>query len=237
MDEKITRIEQKVTSNEQKVSSNKQKLTSNEQRLTSNEQNVTSNEQNVTSNEQNLTCNKQKLTSNEQIVTSNEQKLMSNDHKVTSNEQKVMRNEQNVTYNEHKVTNNEQKVQPPQFNEDFVKHYNEESDEGFFLEVHVQYFEKLHHIHNDLAFLPERMKIKKVEKLVVNLHDKTEYVLHIKNLKRVWNHDLVLKKFIEWLNLIKILIKTIYWYNYFSIRTLVSVLVSELFSIRTKLSY
>ena len=46
-----------------------------------------------------------------------------------------------------------------QFNEDFIKNYNEESDEGFFLEVDVQYLEKLYEIHNDLLFLPERMKI------------------------------------------------------------------------------
>ena len=28
-----------------------------------------------------------------------------------------------------------------QFNESFIKNYNEESDEGYFLEVDVQYFE------------------------------------------------------------------------------------------------
>ena len=35
----------------------------------------------------------------------------------------------------------------------------------------------------NLPFLPERMKIDKVEKLATNLHDKTEYVTHIRNLK------------------------------------------------------
>ena len=35
-----------------------------------------------------------------------------------------------------------------QFNEDFIKSYNEESDEGYFLEVDVQYPEKLHELHN-----------------------------------------------------------------------------------------
>ena len=60
-----------------------------------------------------------------------------------------------------------------QFNEDLIKNYNEESDEGYFFEVDVQYPEKLHEIHNELSFLPERMKIEKVEKLVANLHDKT----------------------------------------------------------------
>ena len=38
------------------------------------------------------------------------------------------------------------------------------------------------------------MKIEKVEKLVVNLHDKTEYVIHIRNLKQALNHGLVSKK-------------------------------------------
>ena len=42
--------------------------------------------------------------------------------------------------------------------------------------------------------MPERMKIKKVEKLVANLHDETEYVTHIRNLKQALNHGLVLKK-------------------------------------------
>ena len=75
-----------------------------------------------------------------------------------------------------------------QFNEDLIKSYNEESDEGYFLEVDVQYPEKLHELHNDLPFLPEKMKIEKVEKLVANLHDKTEYVIHKRNLKHALNH-------------------------------------------------
>ena len=31
-----------------------------------------------------------------------------------------------------------------QLNEDFIKNYNEESDEGYFIEFDVQYLEKLH---------------------------------------------------------------------------------------------
>ena len=80
-----------------------------------------------------------------------------------------------------------------QFNEDFLKNYNEESDTGYFLEVDVQCTEKLHELHNDLQVLLERMKIEK-ENLVVNLHDKTEYVIQIRNLKQALNHGLVLKK-------------------------------------------
>ena len=50
------------------------------------------------------------------------------------------------------------------FDESFIESCNEESDKGYFLEVDIQYPEKLHH--NDLPFLPERMKIEKVEKLI-----------------------------------------------------------------------
>ena len=45
-----------------------------------------------------------------------------------------------------------------QFNEDFIKIYNEESDEGYFQDIGIQFPEKLHEIHNDLQFLSERMK-------------------------------------------------------------------------------
>ena len=74
------------------------------------------------------------------------------------------------------------------------KYYYEEGDEGYFREVDVQYLEKLHELHNYLPFLPEKMKIEKVENLVVNLHDKIDHVLHIGNLKQALNHSSVLKK-------------------------------------------
>ena len=38
------------------------------------------------------------------------------------------------------------------------------------------------------------MKIENVEKFVTNLHSKTEYVIHIRNLKHALNHGLILKK-------------------------------------------
>ena len=85
-------------------------------------------------------------------------------------------------------------METSQFNESFIKSYNEESDEGYFFEVDVQYLEKLHGLHNDLPFLPERNEIEKVEKLVATLLDKTEYVMGIKILKQTLNNRLVLKK-------------------------------------------
>ena len=38
------------------------------------------------------------------------------------------------------------------------------------------------------------MKLEKVKKLVANLHDKTEYLIRIRNLKQALNHGLILKK-------------------------------------------
>ena len=81
-----------------------------------------------------------------------------------------------------------------QFNEDFIKNYNEESDKECFLEVDVQYFKKSQELHNDLPFLHKRMKIEKVEKLITNAHDKIEYVIQIRKLKQALNQGLVLEK-------------------------------------------
>ena len=78
-----------------------------------------------------------------------------------------------------------------QFNEDFIKNYNEKSDKGYFLEANIQYLETFHELHKDLSVLQERMKF--VERFVANLHDKTEYVIRIRNLKQTLNHGLVFK--------------------------------------------
>ena len=51
-----------------------------------------------------------------------------------------------------------------QFDKDFIKNYNKDSDERHFLEVDVQYPKTLHDLHNDLPYLPERMKGEKVKK-------------------------------------------------------------------------
>ena len=49
--------------------------------------------------------------------------------------------------------------------------YYDDSHEQCFFENNIEYPENLHKIHNDLPFLIEKMKIKKAEKLVANLHD------------------------------------------------------------------
>ena len=52
----------------------------------------------------------------------------------------------------------------------------------------------LDNLHNDLPFLLKRIKNEKFENFVANLHDKTGYVIHKKNLKQVLSYGLVLKK-------------------------------------------
>ena len=46
-----------------------------------------------------------------------------------------------------------------------MKNYNEESDKWYFFDVDDQYTGKLYELHDDLPFLPERMKIEKWESL------------------------------------------------------------------------
>ena len=55
----------------------------------------------------------------------------------------------------------------------------------------------LHELHNNLPSLPERMTIGRFEMSVTNLHDKTEYVTQIRNLKQALNQGLILKK-VHW---------------------------------------
>ena len=80
----------------------------------------------------------------------------------------------------------------------------DDDDEGYILEVDLHYPSKLHDLHNDYPLAPEKMKISSemlspychdlskglqlcgdaVSKLVPNLRDKTNYVVHYRNLKQ-----------------------------------------------------
>ena len=66
--------------------------------------------------------------------------------------------------------------------------------EDIFMKLVSQQLYKLHGLDNDLPFLRERIKIEKDQRFVANLHDKSEYVIHIGNLNKASNHRLVLKK-------------------------------------------
>ena len=76
------------------------------------------------------------------------------------------------------------------FNEDFIKHYNEKSDEGYFLEVEILSTQINYGV---LPFLPERRKLEKVEKLVCGIKDKEKYVIQIRALKQALNNGLKLE--------------------------------------------
>ena len=64
------------------------------------------------------------------------------------------------------------------------------TDKGYLLEVDVSYPKELHNPHNDLPFMCERMEINGVEKLVPNLRDKKNYVIHIQALNQALQHRL-----------------------------------------------
>ena len=77
---------------------------------------------------------------------------------------------------------------------EFISRKASEENKGYLLEVDVGYPKKLHDKHNDLPFLPEKMPIGKVDKLVPNLNDKEKYVVHINTLDQALKHGLILKK-------------------------------------------
>ena len=53
------------------------------------------------------------------------------------------------------------------FTEDFIKNYDENSDEGYILEVDIEYPKQLIGSHMELPFLPGRRKLKKLKNLFV----------------------------------------------------------------------
>ena len=68
------------------------------------------------------------------------------------------------------------------------------TNKGYLLEVNVSYPRDLHNSHNDLPFMCERMEIGRVQKLVPNLHDKKNYVIHIQAPNQALKHGLILER-------------------------------------------
>ena len=84
-----------------------------------------------------------------------------------------------------------------------VNSIGEESSIGYILEVDLKYPDKLHVLHNDYPLAPEKIgiphdmlsdsykriadeyeiKVGEVEKLIPNLGEKTDYVLHYRNIQ------------------------------------------------------
>ena len=76
----------------------------------------------------------------------------------------------------------------------FVKDYDKNNNKGYIFDVDIDYPSKLQDLHSDLPFLPERMSINNTKKLVCNLNDKKNDIVHINVLKQALDHGLKLKK-------------------------------------------
>ena len=77
---------------------------------------------------------------------------------------------------------------------DFIKNYDENSDIGYLLYVDIIYPHTLRDKHSDLLFLPDRMFVSKVNKLICSEYDKTNYSVHILALQQALKHGLILTK-------------------------------------------
>ena len=80
------------------------------------------------------------------------------------------------------------------FNEGFIKNYDENGNIGHFRELNIDYPKELFNLHQDLPFLRESKKVNKVEKLICSIENKEKYVIYIRSLKQALNHSLKLKK-------------------------------------------
>ena len=78
-----------------------------------------------------------------------------------------------------------------QFNEGFIKMFDENSNNGYFIEVDLEYPKHLFNSHKVLPYLTKKKrKIGKCKKLISNIKD----VVHIRTLKQALNHGLILKE-------------------------------------------
>ena len=73
------------------------------------------------------------------------------------------------------------------FTPDFIKNYNENSDIGYLFYVDITYPHDLRDKDGDLPFLPDRMSVNKVSKLICSEYDKTNYVVQILFFKTWFN--------------------------------------------------
>ena len=92
--------------------------------------------------------------------------------------------------------------------------YKKDSKKGLIQEVHLEYLQELHDLHNDYPVAPEKVKVSNdmlsgyckkiaekykisiglVSKLIPTLRDKKEYVLHYRNLRLYLDLGLKIKK-------------------------------------------
>ena len=71
----------------------------------------------------------------------------------------------------------------------------QQEGKGCILDVNLEYSNELHDAHNDYPLAPESLTINKVDKLIPNLLNKTNYILHYKNLQHYLSLGMKLTKF------------------------------------------
>lgn len=77
-----------------------------------------------------------------------------------------------------------------------VSHVPDDAENGYILEVDLLYPKHLHREHNDFPFCPEKCIPPggKNKKLVANVYNKYNYVIHYVHLKKCLEHGLILRK-------------------------------------------
>ena len=88
--------------------------------------------------------------------------------------------------------------------ENFVKSYNKNGGKGYILKVDVHYPRELQDLHRYFPFLPEKIVVNNTKKLICNLQDKKDYVVHINVLKQALDHGLKLIKVHQVIDVISI---------------------------------
>ncbi|XP_071054991.1 uncharacterized protein [Onthophagus taurus] len=79
------------------------------------------------------------------------------------------------------------------------RNVSDTSDYGYILDVDIEYPRELHDLHNDLPFLAENIcppnsKSVSDKRLIPNLFNKKNYVIHYRNLKHAVAHGLIVRK-------------------------------------------
>ena len=77
------------------------------------------------------------------------------------------------------------------FTPDFIKKYDENSDIGYLFYADIEYPHVLRDKHRDMPFLPDRMLVNKVKKLICSEYDKTNYSVHILALQQALKHGFI----------------------------------------------
>ena len=69
-----------------------------------------------------------------------------------------------------------------------------EAGKGYLLEVDISCPNNLHNLHNDVLFMCDKVKVNRIQKLVLNLYNNKKYVFPISALNQALKHRLVLNK-------------------------------------------